>query len=263
MIAPIQADTVSAAWYKAVTATRAVAGHRVFHLIVTITDPVAEDEVTRHEVDKLLANLGLQTVETVANTIMPTGLAALCRTHEQLVAKYRGSYGVIQRFPKNSWGTYFGRLVAYPVGSERHPAPFDQLAPVIKALRGERVIGANYETAIATAEDAAEPMEIRDPGTLIHHPARGRHGRGGPCLSNVAFQREADQVHAVAHYRSHYLLERAYGNYLGLGQLVRYVAQQAELEVGRLTVVAGYAQIEGHLSDLGTTLDRIANQHTA
>lgn len=262
MINPIQADTVSAAWYEAVTAMRAIAEHKAFHLIVTINDPVAEDEVTRHEVDKLLANLGLQTVETVANTIMPTGLAAVCQTHEQLVEKYRASYPVIRRFKKNSWGTYFGRLIAYPLGSDKHPAPFDQLGPVIKALRGERVIGANYETALVTAEDAAEPSENVDPAILIHHPTRGRHGRGGPCLSNVAFQREGNQVHAVAHYRSHYLLERAYGNYLGLGHLVRYVAQQADLEVGRLTVVAGYAQIEGHLSDLDTTLSHIDNQHT-
>lgn len=261
MIKPIQARTVSDAWYDAVTATRAIPGHKVFHLIVSIEDPLAEDEVTRHEVDKLLANRGLQTIDTVANTIMPVGLAALCRTHEQLVTKYRDRYTVIRRFHKNSWGTYFGRLVAYPFGSDKRPAPVDQLAPVIKALRQKRVIGAQYETAVVTAEDVAGPAEIIDPGTLIHHPTRGRHGRGGPCLSNVAFQREGNRVHAVAHYRSHFLVERAYGNYLGLGQLVRYVAQQAGLEVGHLTVVAGYAQIDVPLADVDETLRRIGDRH--
>ncbi|WP_052371653.1 hypothetical protein [Amycolatopsis taiwanensis] len=263
MIKPIQADTVSAAWYKAVTATRAAAGHKTFHLIVSIEDPLAEDARTRHEIDMLLANRGLQTVDTVANTIMPAGLAAVCRTHEELVTKYRNSYDVIRRFRKNSWGTYFGRLVAYPIGSDKHPAPVDQLAPVIKTLRQKRVIGAEYETAVATVKDAAGPSESIDPGTLIHHPTRGRHGRGGPCLSSVAFQREDNRVHAVAHYRSHYLVERAYGNYLGLGQLVHYVAHQAGLEVGHLTVLAGYAQVDGQLSDLDETLGRIADHHAA
>ena len=254
----IQADTVSTAWYDAVRATRAVAGHKVFHLIVTIEKPLAEDEAIRHEVDKLLANRGNQTVDTVASTIMPAALAELCNTHDELVERYRDRYEVIMRFPKNSWGTYFGRLVAYPIGHDRRPAPVDQLAPVIKALRGPRVLAAQHETAIATAEDMAGASEVMDPGALIHHPTRGRHGRGGPCLSNIAFQREADCVHAIAHYRSHYLVERAYGNYLGLGCLVQYVAEQAGLRLGRLTVVAGYAQIDGRVSDVDETLNRIA-----
>jgi hypothetical protein len=260
MIKPILASTVSAAWYEAVTATRATPGHKTFHLIVSIDDPLAEDEGTRREVDTLLTNRGLQTVDTVANTIMPTGLAAMCHTHEQLVTKYRDTYGVIRRFPKNSWGTYFGRLIAYPLGSDKRPAPVDQLAPVIETLRKDRVVGAEYETAVATAEDVAGLSEFIDSGTLIHHPTRGRRGRGGPCLSSVAFQREGNHVHAIAHYRSHFLVERGYGNYLGLGQLVRYVAQQAGREVGHLTIVAGYAQIDGTLSDLDETLSRIAGQ---
>jgi hypothetical protein len=194
----------------------------------------------------------------VANTIMPAALADLCRTHDELVTRYRDRYEIIKRFPKNSWGTYFGRLVAYPIGQDKRPAPIDQLAPVIKSLRGPRVMAAQHETAVATAEDMAGPSETIDPGALIHHPSRGRHGRGGPCLSNIAFQREANRVHAIAHYRSHYLIERAYGNYLGLGWLIRYVAQQAGLGVGRLTVVAGHARIDGPVSDVDETLNRIA-----
>ena len=256
----IQADTVSAAWYDAVRTTRAAPGHKVFHLVVSIEQPLTEDETIRNEMDKLLADRGLQTVDTVASTIMPAALAELCHTHDDLVARYRDRYEVIMRFPKNSWGTYFGRLVAYPVGHGNRPAPVDQLAPVIKALRGPQVVAAQYETAVATAEDMAGPSEILDPGVLIHHPTRGRHGRGAPCLSNIAFQREANRVHAIAHYRSHFLIERAYGNYLGLAWLVRYVAGQAGLGVGHLTVVAGYAQIDGWVSDVDETLNRIAIQ---
>lgn len=254
----IQADTVSTAWHDAVKTVRSVADHRVFHLVVTIDQPLAEEAAIRDEVDKLLANRGLQTVDTVASTIMPVALAGLCSTHDELVKRYRDRYEVIKRFPKNSWGTYFGRLVAYPIGHDKRPAPVDQLAPVIKALRGRQAVAAQYETAVATAEDMSGPSEIIDPGVLIHHPTRGRHGRGAPCLSTVAFQRDADRVHAIAHYRSHFLIERAYGNYLGLGWLVRYIAEQSGLRAGQLTVVAGYAQIDGALSDVDETLHRIA-----
>jgi hypothetical protein len=254
----IQAQTVSAAWCDAVRAARATAGHKLYHLIVSLEQPLAEDQHVRREMDMLLATRQLQKVETVANTIMPAALAEMCDTHNELVHRYRKRYPVIRRFPKNSWGTYFGRLIAYPVGHDKNPAPVDQLAPVIKALSGPRVLAAQHEAVVATAADVAEQAEVIDPGAIIHHPTRGRHGRGGPCLTNVAFQRQANLVHAVAHYRSHYLVERAYGNYLGLGRLLRYVACQAGLEVGRLTVVAGYAQIDGRVSDVDQALDRIA-----
>lgn len=48
------------------------------------------------------------------------------------------------------------------------------------------------------------------------------------------------------------MVERAYGNYLGLGRLMAYIASQAGLETGELTVTAGYARLDcrGRLSVL-------------
>jgi hypothetical protein len=40
------------------------------------------------------------------------------------------------------------------------------------------------------------------------------------------------------------MVQRAYGNYVGLGRLLAYVADQSGLQTGYLTVVAGLAQIE-------------------
>jgi hypothetical protein len=40
------------------------------------------------------------------------------------------------------------------------------------------------------------------------------------------------------------MVQRAYGNYVGLGRLLAYVAEQSGLRTGHLTVVAGLAQIE-------------------
>jgi hypothetical protein len=48
----------------------------------------------------------------------------------------------------------------------------------------------------------------------------------------------------MAHYRSQLMIERAYGNYLGLGQLLSYIAAQAGLRCGELTVTAGYAVLD-------------------
>lgn len=65
------------------------------------------------------------------------------------------------------------------------------------------------------------------------------------CLSHCSFQLDrTGKVHALATYRSHFMTERAYGNYLGLGRLLGYVSAQSGLRPGTLCVVAGYAQIE-------------------
>ncbi|MGC0352741.1 thymidylate synthase [Streptomyces sp. SAI-124] len=55
-------------------------------------------------------------------------------------------------------------------------------------------------------------------------------------------------MHAAALYRSQYMFERAYGNYLGLGRLLAYIAAQAGLAVGTLTVMAGHAHLDGPLT---------------
>jgi hypothetical protein len=51
-------------------------------------------------------------------------------------------------------------------------------------------------------------------------------------------------------------VKRAYGNYLGLGRLLAYVAGQAGLAIGQLTVVAGQAQIEMALRKVGLLLSQ-------
>ena len=62
----------------------------------------------------------------------------------------------------------------------------------------------------------------------------------------------------LAHYRNHFFFERAYGNYLGLGRLQRFIADAAGLEPGPLTCVSGHAELDDHvrpLLDWLTTLD--------
>jgi len=48
----------------------------------------------------------------------------------------------------------------------------------------------------------------------------------------------------VAHYRSQYLIQRGYGNYLGLSRLLCYVCRTADLRVGQLMVVAGSVRVD-------------------
>ena len=153
--------------------------------------------------------------------------------------------------PKNKWGTYFGRLIAYPCPG--HEQGFDQLAAVISWLRLESTYKggktARYETMLAHPLDAVGdgpgPPAAETCSVPVQQPGTDTGAMATPCLSHLSFQLDrVGAVHALATYRSHYMTERAYGNYLGLGRLLGHVSAQSGLLPGTLTVVAGYAQIE-------------------
>ena len=67
---------------------------------------------------------------------------------------------------------------------------------------------------------------------------------GFPCLSFCSFQLDGDTLHMIAQYRYQYLIERGYGNYLGLGQLLGYVCATVGLHPGQLTIIAGVAAVD-------------------
>ncbi|MGI5473340.1 hypothetical protein [Streptomyces sp. CA-132043] len=220
-----------------------------YHTVVRIADPTSDDLAFRAELDRLLEGKELQAVQTVANTLFPAALAAQCTSHTELTTRYGSLYPRMKQFPKNHKGTYFGRLVAYP-GAKG--STVDQLAMVIDRLKQQcdtkSPMTAAYEIDVAHPSDgdAGPPLEA-----LVHAAGRDTFFRGFPCLSHCSFQLDrSGTVHAAAYYRSHYMFERAYGNYLGLGRLLDHIASQAGLARGTLTVMAGYAQLDGPISKL-------------
>ena len=108
----------------------------------------------RAAVDGLLKAEGLQSVETVANTIFPAAIAASSRDHAELVNRYVRMYPLLQkRFHKNRSGTYFGRLIQYPTAR----GPFDQIGAAIDRigieLAGGRARQARYEATLTDSDD--------------------------------------------------------------------------------------------------------------
>ncbi|MFJ2007887.1 thymidylate synthase family protein [Streptomyces chartreusis] len=218
------------------------------HTVVRIADPLSDDAAFRAELDRLRTGQGLEPLETIASTLFPSALAARCAGPHELAERYRRMYPVLKRYPGNRRGTYFGRLVSYPAASA---AGVDQLGTVIDRLRTQAAgtkMAAAYEIDIAAAEDAVQEVGSE---LLVHAAGKDNSYRGFPCLSHISFQLGRDRrVHAAALYRSHFMFERAYGNYLGLGRLLAYIAEEAGLDCGTLTVVAGHARLDGPITQL-------------
>jgi hypothetical protein len=268
----VHAPDTSTAWLQTLAAMYRIDGRYAFHTCVTIDNPIAEDMSVRESVDTLLTSLGFASVTTVANTIFPYKIAATSTDHAHLARRYRAYYPRLQRMESdNRRGTYFGRLVAYP-GTGGPGDQIDQIGLIIKRLKIEQASGsaksARYETTVGLAGegdlDTADALALdkipeADPtaamAALVYVPGKDNSAMGFPCLSHCSFQLDrGGRLHMLAQYRSQYMVQRAYGNYLGLGRLLHHVAGQAGLATGQLTVVAGYAKIEVARLKVGTLL---------
>jgi len=251
------------AWALATQALLDVPGHRMLHLRVRITNPATEDAGIRAIVDRLLARRDLPSVPTVVNTVFPAALAARCATPQLLTERYVAMYPTIRALRgANKRGTYFGRLVDHPADGRR----VDQLNRIITMLSDPENRGgkpyARYEVSFEDAADVAGAIPDQATGSVgegpttavdsaaIFAPRSDANPWGFPCLVHVSFQRVDGVLHAQAMYRSQYMVERAYANYLSLGLLQNYIATHAGLHLGQLTVCIGLAEVEQEITVL-------------
>lgn len=209
--------------------------HAAVNLVLRIDDPLREEVTVREIADQMLADLKLQEIREVANTIFPSEWAADLPNSAELAADYREHYSLLRRIDKaNLRGTYFGRLVAYPGEGDE---TIDQLTENVRKLSKGRERGRVYHSIYQFN---------------VYHPAKDLNvSRGFPCLAHVGMHVDSDgRLNATAQYRSHDVVSKGYGNYLGLGGLLGYVAQAAQLPVGELLVIAGGAFLSGSVRTL-------------
>ncbi|MGH9047414.1 MAG: hypothetical protein ACRDVW_08870, partial [Acidimicrobiales bacterium] len=211
------------------------------NLTVAIEDPTTEVEAVRSVIDAFVderrraRQRSIERVSTVANTIFPKSLYIErlgVGAEAHLYELQRRSRSVNHLHWGNRRGTYFERFVAWP---GRDGEPFNQLDQVVRRLRSlnDRGVrrGNAFEMGVAAPEDEAIAMPVFAAG-------RDRQIIGFPCLSHVSFSLQTGVVHMAAIYRNHEYIRRGYGNYVGLGRLLRFVAVQSGWPLGELTCVS-------------------------
>jgi hypothetical protein len=236
----VTGSTVSDAWVNGLDRLRAGDGEAV-NFTVAITDPPAEDPAVRAVVDAFIEERratrkrSVERVSTVANTIFPEAwyierLGEQAEKH--LYDLELESREVRHRHSRNRQGTYFERFVAWP---GPNGTTFNQLDQVIQRLRSTRLRGQrrgnSYEMGVTTPSDEAI-------GAPVFVGGRDRKIIGFPCLSHTSFSLQKGVLHLAALYRNHEFIKRGYGNYLGLGRLLRFVALQSGWPVGELTCIS-------------------------
>jgi hypothetical protein len=199
------------------------------NLMVQIRNPSVLDQNLHERITGFARREGLLGPKHVAYTIFPRGLYRRTGNAEKLFEAYNRRNGLFERLHrrKPNWGTYFRRMTHY----DKRGDVVNQLGNIIKAIQTRQ-----------NSSKAAYAAIIQNPGGETVRPL------GGPCLNYVAIQLEAGEPIALgllAVYRNHDFLERAYGNYWGLCNLLQFLAREVEATVGPLTCVSSRAYVSG------------------
>ena len=229
----VNADCAARGWSEAIAALLEARDHELVNLSVSIRAPLVECTAVTARLDAFLEQQRLRNrstavpaVVTVANTIFPAALYRPARADAR-PRLYEARRRVAQRRRRfhRRGETYFDRLIDYPSREE----PINQLERVIEQLGSARANGIQngslYELAIFEAKRDARPQ-------------------GFPCLSHISLSLVAGTIHMTALYRNHYFLRRAYGNYMGLGRLLGFIARESGYEAGELLCVSSHAILD-------------------
>jgi hypothetical protein len=235
-------NNLSVAWARALSTLMTPGVNEIVPLQVTIElDDGRPIELLgiRNLLDAELRAKKLSLIDTVASTIFPISMWNPALPREKLFERYLSALPSLKKFPQNRNGLYFERFIAYGDKQIR------QLEFIIRSRLGENGRSPNRRRSMLQ--------------TAVFDPSRdltNQRQRGFPCLQQVSFAPFGNNELAVhGFYATQYVFQKAYGNYLGLYNLGRFVAHELGLQLRLVTCFSGIAE-------LGTSKMRLTNLKT-
>ena len=240
IIAPSRAE----AWLEAAIHLGRQQKGEDYNIILEIEHPNIGNERSKEiedYVDNFLVTRGVASLHTIAETIFPT-VEYLRNGSKGVYVNYaKEIYPKIKKLKENQWGTYAHRLLCRKNAKGEDFVPLEACVDRLKAqlekanIKGKGPYRAAYELGIV---DVATDIPI-------HVSGFNRRIYGGPCLSHVSFKLGRNhELILTAFYRSHYYMQRALGNLLGLARLQSFVAKNCGTEVGVLVCHSTFGKLE-------------------
>lgn len=224
----INCSTIQEAWLTALSHLHKNSW-RVRNLVVHISGCNIWDDIRSRVINNFLLNRAKLNPKRVAYTIFPFRLFEILGDSERLYNEYNKQGGFYDKHYSGGWGTYFQRMTAYP----GHDGHVNQLKQIIESIRGSDSV-----------HKARYTMIIQSPGGETIRPL------GGPCLNYISLQIDNGHVFPVAGllavYRNHDFIHRAYGNYWGLYELLKFICRETKMDVGPVTCVSSTAYVEDY-----------------
>ena len=218
--------------------------------VITISD--FDEQSLPHQIPEIRTTIDAvnkQASRTIGSTIFPNSLwmPEAEDNAARLYGRYERIWKAIAKCPANNKGVYFRRLTAYqPDGLPAETKPVNQLDHIIETFRS----GNHRHSALQAA--------IFDPTRDHTHNRR----RGFPCLQQVAFEASNGGLEVTGFYALQHHVPKAYGNYLGLCWLGRFMAQQMGLHLSQVTCIASSLKLgdgcsKSGMAPLKATIDGI------
>lgn len=196
------------------------------NMMIEIDNPTELQEVwlQTHNPRRFLARG--DDIRDVINTIFPYRLVDRSKNRAEIYSKYLAAHRRGRRRVANrgAWGTYFQRLIDF-----QGDGTVNQLETILDKLT-------EWQTRSTT-------------GLVFHlsspHLDRPRT-RGGPCWHyGELIWNEGGVIDLVVVYRNHDYFNKALGNFIGLGQLLRFLCGETDKIPGKLIChsIRGYYDV--------------------
>lgn len=237
-MAEIRSSSIDEVWVHAVQAACRSIRHEISPLVIVIdvgqNGPCSADTGVRPALDAALVASGCATTETVASTVFPESLWNPSNSRQRLFQRYMTILPTLRRYSQNRRGLYFERLINYP--GTKGAVGKNQLDHIIETFTA----GNHRRSALQAA--------VFNPLTDLNDSRQ----QGFPCLHQVAFahNHERGALSVTGFYAMQYLFERAYGNYLGLLRLGRFMAQEMGLTLESVACIAAVAKLEAGINEI-------------
>ena len=233
MYLPIEPQPTNAqAWLNAASAVQACGGEAQ-NIVIDIADPLAETKVDVaiiRAVDSFLRSHGVNSLNGVANTIFPQ---ATFDRHgaEAFYGVYRDRLFPRMKKITRDWGRYFDRLTEWKKIQGNKVTTINPLRDLVSFMRDQIASDRTFRNVYE--------MTVFDP-TRDAGKKRGRQ-----CLSFLSFKLDDEnRLGLTVMYRNHTYIARGLGNFIGLGRLQKFVADESGAHMGSLTCISTHAVID-------------------
>jgi len=229
-------NTFTTAWFKALKFLNEKGNSPYYNLLIYVENPANFDDKSEQIIkitDTFLKQYS-KSLHNVAETIFP---AALYYKYgwKKLQEKYLELYPEIKTI--STWGTYAHRMLFRQKSDNTEINPLDICLEKLKKIHNRKPkTKAAYEINILDENlDLQMYCANQDKNRII----------GGPCLSHISLKLDLEKkLYLTALYRSHFYVERALGNLIGLLRLQEVLCKEANLSPGPLVCMSTYAQVD-------------------
>lgn len=229
-IVPIEETNISEAWRKSLEYVLHSPAMEITPLVVSLTG-FEENLFTRTTLDEHLVRNKYGSIQTVSETIFPQSLYGLFGEnrndfYECYINNLPRLKGIEPR--GNGRGTYFERLIAYNGSNDTIQ---NQLEIIILSLMDDSKVVRRSKLQASIFDP------IKDHTDTPY--------QGFPCLQHVTFYKTKNGGLVLnSFYAIQYLYRRAYGNWLGLINLGKFVAKETGLEFEKFNCFVGVEKLD-------------------